>query len=139
MGFEYNWTAGQSYTVTLKTARGKVFAITETAVPAGNLLTVEDVSWNSTSKTTVITVRNTGIRTRRIVHLYLGVVSCLFMDVTLSTNIAEGIHLEIDQTCKISLSWANSLASMWENGKTYYCIIDTETGTGKDFTLEAPP
>lgn len=137
-GLPYNWSLGHYYTITAVTARGARFSITEKAVSAETLLTVDNVSWNTASNTTNIVIRNTGVRTRRIAVLYLGTEACHFQDVTCWTDLADGRLLGVGQSTEIILEWPNPLGLSWTGNRTYYFSINPDTGMNKMFNSTAP-
>ena len=104
----------------------------------GTLLDVENVSWNSTTSTTGIVVRNIGTSDAEIVRLYIGNTASNLLEVTFYTDLGTGKVLPVEQIVTVVLSWPNTLDSSWTNGKTYYFRIVPEAGSPKDFTWKAP-
>lgn len=100
----------------------------------GTILDIENVSWNSTAKTTTIVVKNIGTSNAKIERLYVGTVVSSLVDATLSTDLSTGRLLPVDQTTTVILNWPNSLANSWTTGKNYYFKIAPEVGTPKEFT-----
>jgi len=104
----------------------------------GTLLDVENVSWNSTAKTTTIVVKNIGTSDAKIVRLYIGETASNLIDVTANTDLNTGKSLPVNQRVEIVLSWPNTFAQQWTNGKTYHFKVAPESGQPKEFTWQAP-
>jgi flagellin-like protein len=105
----------------------------------GTILTVENMYWNSTAKTTNIDVKNIGTSDTKIVRLYIGETTSNLLEVTINTDLGTtGKNLPVDQKITIVLDWPNALGSSWTNGKMYYFKIVPETGTEREFTGKAP-
>lgn len=104
----------------------------------GVLLDVENVSWNSTAKTTTIVVKNTGTSDAKIVRLYIGETASNLIDVTANTDLGSGKSLPTNQRLNIVLSWPNAFGSAWTNSKTYHFKVAPESGQPKEFTAQAP-
>ncbi|MDH5694819.1 MAG: hypothetical protein OEZ47_17105 [Gammaproteobacteria bacterium] len=138
LGFEYNWSTGLEYTITLVTARGNRFSHTEIAVSSETLLEIESVSWNSEANTTSIVVRNTGVRTHEITGLLIFKQPNWILPLTDYTDLDGGKSLPINQTITVTLNWPNAFASSWKNGETYRFYIGAETGGSKKFNSTAP-
>lgn len=141
LGLYWNWTWGYNYTIGVVTARGARFAITEKAIPAENLLTVDNVIWNTASNTTTIIVRNTGVRMRKIMRLYIYTPNrrgWAFCNVTQSTNIPSGLYLAVNQHAELILEWPNSWDQLWTSNTTYQCMIAFETSVGKIVNSTSP-
>jgi flagellin-like protein len=104
---------------------------------AGVILAKENISWNSTEKKTYITIRNTGTSNGKIVRLYLGLSQNNVIDVTAYTNITTGI-ISANSILTITMSWPNTVASMWNAGDYYYFKIVSESGQELPFPEQAP-
>ncbi len=89
----------------------------------------QNVYWNSTSSTTVITVGNSGSSNGKIIRLYLGTSQNNLVDVTGSTNIDTGITLPAKSATDIALNWPNDLAQSWTPGNNYYFKVTFESGS----------
>lgn len=141
LGYFFNWSSGSNYNITLITARGSAFSLTETAQSSETLLKIEKVNWNSLTNTTSIIIRNTGIRTRKIIGLYIGKQDSpnIYRSITaFFTNLGAGKLLPINQTVTIVFSWPNSLDSSWVSNQTYCFVIKPETGMCKFFNSSTP-
>ncbi len=89
----------------------------------------QNVYWNSTSSTTVITVGNSGSSNGKIIRLYVGTAQNNLVDVTGSTNLGAGITLPAKSTANVVLSWPNDLAQSWTAGSNYYFKVTFESGS----------
>jgi flagellin-like protein len=96
---------------------------------ASVMLYKENIYWNSTAKTTYITVGNSGTANTKIVRLYIGTAQDSLVSVSVSyTNIGTGIMLNAKSVVIVTLSWPNDLASAWTSGSYYYFKIVTDAG-----------
>jgi flagellin-like protein len=88
----------------------------------------QNIYWNSTDTTTIITLGNSGSASGKIVGLYLGTAQGNLLNVTASTNIGAGIILPPKSAINVVLQWPNDLANSWTAGNYYYFKAVLESG-----------
>ena len=87
---------------------------------------------------TDFTVRNSGKTNTQILRIYIGSSSGNLIDITSSSDIGTGMPLNGESATTIKVTWPNTLASVWEAGKTYYFKIIPEQGQYLELPVEAP-
>ena len=110
-----------------------------TAHEAGVMLDVENISWNSTAKTTTIIIKNTGTSDAKIVRIYMGATKENLLDLTSYSDISTGKTLAAQGgTATIVIDWPNNIGTIWESNKYYHFKVVPEIGTPKEFSWKSP-
>jgi flagellin-like protein len=87
---------------------------------------------------TDFTVGNSGKTNTQILRIYIGSSSGNLIDITSSSDIGTGMPLNGESAATIKVTWPNTLASVWEAGKTYYFKIIPAQGQYLEIPVEAP-
>lgn len=105
----------------------------------GTVLSMENISWNTTNSTTSITIRNIGTSHATIVRLYAGETDSNLIHVTVSTDIYAGKTLPAEQAVIIVLNWPNALSASWTSGEIYHFKVVPEAGAELSFQSARAP
>jgi len=135
----HHWDPHYFYVITLITKRGNAFSTIEISPERQLPLEIDTVTWNRTSNTVSVVVRNMGTKERKI--NYLGLSESLYGGCHVighySRRRANEIYVAIDQKATIVADWPSDW-SPWISDKTYYFYIHTEPGPDTTFTSRPP-
>lgn len=96
---------------------------------AGTLFQIQNVYWDTGTNTTKIDIQNYGTSIVEIVAVYVGVSSQNTLDVTLYTDVEDGVTIKVDDFETVTLDWPNAFETMWTSGEKYYFKVAAQSGS----------